>query len=70
MVILYESSGIISEVEGSIQQKYKRTLFPYKKLLKGTTDFSNPYVHSIFTLLLMKPVFEKISHQGQRLKAG
>lgn len=29
------------------------------KLLKDTTDFSNPDVHSIFTLLLMKPFFEK-----------
>ena len=34
-------------------------LFPYKKLQKGTSDMSNPYVHSTFTLLLIKQIFEK-----------
>ena len=31
---------------------------------------SNPYVHSIFKLLLIKQIFGKKNHQGQRLKAG
>ena len=30
----------------------------------------NSYVHSIFKLLLIKQVFEKLSHWGQRPKAG
>ena len=33
--------------------------FPYKKLLKYTFNLSNPYVHSMYTLLLIKEIFEK-----------
>ena len=51
-------SGVILEIEGSVRQRYKRALFPYKKLYKGASDLSNPYVHSTFALLLMKQIFE------------
>ena len=52
-------SGVILEYEGSICQRHKRALFPYKKLQKGNSNLSNPYVRSIFTLLLIKQIFEK-----------
>ena len=53
------SSRAILEIEGSIQQRYKRALFPYKILQKGSSDFSNLYVHSTITLLFIKQTFEK-----------
>ena len=37
----------------------KRHFFPIKKLQKGSSDLSNPYVHSIFILFLIKQIFEK-----------
>ena len=52
-------SGNISEIEGNVQQRYKRALFHYKKQSKGTSHFSNPYVHSIFTLLSITQILKK-----------
>ena len=37
----------------------KRHFLPKKKVKKGTSDLSYLYVHSIFTLLLIKQIFEK-----------
>ena len=50
---------VILEIEGSIWQRYKRALFPYEKLQKGTSDLSNPYVQSVFTLFLIKQIFQR-----------
>ena len=50
---------VILEIEGSIWQRYKRALFPYEKLQKGTSDLSNPYVQSAFTLFLIKQIFQR-----------
>ena len=52
-------SGVILETEGGIWGRYKKALFPYKKLWKGTSDLSNPYVHGTFKLLLIKQFFQK-----------
>ena len=56
-VMLYPR--VISEIESSIQQRYKRALSPKKDLQKVTSDLSNLYGHSIFKLLLIKQIFEK-----------
>ena len=32
------SPGVILEIEGCIQTRYKRTLFPYKKIIKGPLE--------------------------------
>ena len=36
----------------------------YSFLTSGTSDLSNPYVHSVFTLLLIKQIFEKKIIEG------
>ena len=59
-------SGVILETEGSIWKIQKRTLFHYSKVKKGTPNLTSPYVHSLFTIVLKKQIFEKISHRGQR----
>ena len=61
-VAFNRGTGVISEIESSVQQKYKKKLFPYKKLSKGTFDLSNPNVHSIFTLPLIKQIFGEKNH--------
>ena len=38
--------------------------------MKGTSDLSNPYIHRIYTLVLMKHTFEKANRLEQRPKAG
>ena len=52
-------SRVILEIERSVKQRYKRPLFLKKKSIKGTSDLSNPYVHVIFTLLLVKLISKK-----------
>ena len=52
-------SRFILEIERSVKQRYKRPLFFKKKPIKGTSDLSNPYVHVIFTLLLVKLISKK-----------
>ena len=48
----------------------KGHFFPVK-LQEGTADLTYPYVHSIYTLLLIKHIFgKKICLEGQRLKVG
>ena len=60
-------TGIILETEGSVQKILKRALFHYKKVKKCTPNLTSPYVHILFTIVLIKQIFEKISHQRQRL---
>ena len=47
------------EIEGSVCHRYKKAPFLYKKYTKSNSDFSNPYVRSIFLLFLIKHIFEK-----------
>ena len=56
--LLY-SQGVILETEGSIQKLQKRTLFCHRKVKKGTPNLTSPYVHNLFTIFLIKQVFEK-----------
>ena len=37
----------------------KRALFHYKKVKKGTPNLTSLCVHSIFTIVLIKQIFEK-----------
>ena len=57
---IYTSSGIILETESSIRKIQKRALlFHYKKVKKDTPNLTSPYVHSFFTIVLIKQIFEK-----------
>ena len=47
------------QIEGGAKKRSKRDLFLNKQLQKGTCDLSYAYVHIIFTLLLIKQIFEK-----------
>ena len=60
MCLFLLSLGVILEIEGSIRQRYEMVFFPIK-IIKCTSNLSNLYVHSIFTLLLIKQIFEKKS---------
>ena len=63
--IFVKFTGVILQTEGGIWKTEKRALFHYKKVQKGTPNLNPPHVHSLFTIVLIKQVFEKISHQGQ-----
>ena len=52
-------SGVILETEGRVQKIQKRALFHYKIVEKGTPNLISPYVHGLFTVALMKQIFEK-----------
>ena len=52
-------TGIILETEGSVWKIQKRALFPYKKIQKSTPNLTSPYVHSLFTIVSIKQIFEK-----------
>ena len=52
-------TGVILESEGSVQKIQKRALFQYKKVKKGTPNLTSRYVHSIFTIVLIKQIVEK-----------
>ena len=52
-------SEVILETEGSIQKTQKRALFHYKTVKKGTPNLTSSYVHGLFTVVLMKQIFEK-----------
>ena len=52
-------TGVISETEGSIQKIQKKALFHNKKVKKGTLILTSPYIHSLFTIALIKQIFEK-----------
>ena len=50
---------IILETEGSIRKIQQRALFQYKTVKKGTPNLTFPYDHSLFTIVLVKQIFEK-----------
>ena len=52
-------TGVILETGGSVQKIQKRALFHYKKVLKGTRNFTSPCVNSLFTIVWIKQIFEK-----------
>ena len=54
------NAGVILETEGNVQKIQKRTLFHYKKVKKSTPNLSSPDVYILFTIVLIKQVFEKI----------
>ena len=60
-----KSRGYILESKGSIWNIQKRALFHYKKIKKGTPNLTSPCDHSLFTIVLIKQIFEKIGHPGQ-----
>ena len=37
----------------------KKALFHYKKVKKGTPNLTSPFIHSLFTIVLIKKFFEK-----------
>ena len=51
--------GIILETEGSVRKIQKRALIHYKKIKKGTPNLTSSYVGSLFTIALIKQIFEK-----------
>ena len=51
--------GVILETEGSVRKIQKRALFHYKTVKKGTPNLTSPFVHGLFTIVLMKQIFEK-----------
>ena len=61
-------SGVIVETEGNIWKMQKREPFHYKKVNKGTTNFTSPYVYSLFTIFLIKQIFEK--NKSPRVASG
>ena len=61
-------TGIILETEGSVQKILKRALVYYKKVEKGTPNLTSPYVHSLFTIVLIKQIFEK--NKSSRAASG
>ena len=64
-------SGFILETEGSVRKIQKRTLFYLEIVKKGTPNLTSSCVHSLFTIVLIKQIFEKkISHRGQRPEVG
>ena len=62
------STGVILETEGSVWKIQKRALFHYKKIKKGTPNLTSPYDHSLFTIVLIKQIFEK--NRSSRAASG
>lgn len=58
-------TGIILGIQGIIWQRQKGQFFSI-----SNSDLRNHYVYSIFTLLLMKQIIQKKSHQEQHPKTG
>ena len=46
----------------------KRALFHCKKVKKGTPNLTSPYVHSLFTVVLIKQICEK--NKSSRAASG
>ena len=40
-------------------EETKKATFSLQKVKKGTPNLSYPYVHSLFTIVLIKLIFEK-----------
>ena len=62
------TTGVIVETGGSVRKMQKRTLFHYRKVKKGTPNLTFPYVHSLFTIFLIKQIFEK--NKSSRAASG
>ena len=58
----------ILETEGSVQKILKRALFHYKKDKKDTPNLTSHYVHSLFTIVLIKQIFQK--NKSSRAASG
>ena len=56
--IRYELTGVILETEGSVRKIQKKGTFSLQKVKKGTPDLTSPYVHDLFTVVLIKQIFE------------
>ena len=52
---LKQLPGVFVETEGSAPKMQKNN----KKVKKGTPNLTSPYFHSIFTIFLIKQIFEK-----------
>ena len=52
-------SGVILETVGSVRKIQKKGTFSLQKVKKGTANLTSPYVHGLFTVVLIKQVFEK-----------
>ena len=50
---------VFLETEGSIQEIQKRALFHHKKVKKDTANLTSPYVHSLFTIVVIKQTKKK-----------
>ena len=62
------TTGIILETEGSVQKILKGALFHYKRVKKCTPNLTSPCVHSLFTTVLIKQIFEK--NKSSRAESG
>ena len=60
--------SVILETEGRVQKVQKKAFFHYKKVKKGTLILTSPYVHSLFTIVLIKNFFEK--NKSSRAASG
>ena len=56
--------GVILKTEGSVRKIQETALFHYKKVKKGTLNWTSQYVYSFFTNILIKQVFEKKVIEG------
>ena len=61
-------SGVILETVGSIWKVQKRALFQYKTVKKGTPNLTSPYIHGLFTIVLIKQLSEK--NKSSRTTSG
>ena len=61
-------TGVIVETEGSVRKMQKRVLFHYKKVKKDAPNLASPYVHSLFTIFLIKQIFGK--NKSSRAASG
>ena len=53
------STGVILETEGSVREIQKKAIFHYKKVKKDTHNLTSHYIHSLFTTVFVKQIFEK-----------
>ena len=58
-------SGVVLEIEGSVQPRYKRARFTIEKVLKRAplAQITHPYVHSTFTFTFNILIFEKANNR-------
>ena len=56
---------VVFKIKGSIWKRNQKTLFPYRKLWKGTSDLCKPCIHCIFICFWQKNFLKKINHWEQ-----